>query len=34
MTDTMLTIFLAVATVLAGLIAVRVLLDIWRDHFA
>ena len=34
MTDTMLTIFLAVATVLVGLIAVRVLLDIWRDHFA
>jgi len=34
MTDTALTIFLAVATVLVGLIAVRVLLDIWRDHFA
>ena len=34
MTDTALTIFLAVATVFVGLLAIRVLLDIWRDHFA
>jgi len=34
MTDTMLTVFLAVTTVFVSLLAVRTLLDIWRDHFA